>query len=168
MKAHIHRYRAPWGTSQCVITAIGCLALVVSATSVLGSGLAAPWNRVWALTIAAAIPLAALFMVQGYEVTDHALRIRRLAWWSVIPLAGLRHAQAGPDLISGSIRLFGNGGFFSSTGWFWNRRLGRYRLFGNNAHLAVALQFDDRIVVIAPEDPMGMVESLRRLTTLAR
>lgn len=34
-----------------------------------------------------------------------------------------------PEAIRGSVRTWGNGGFFSFTGLFWNRELGNYRAF---------------------------------------
>jgi hypothetical protein len=153
-------YRAPWGTGQRVVTAVCCVVFLGSAISLLRSGLHSPWNLVLAGALTGAIPLAALCMVTGYEVTSNAVRICRPGWVSTIPLNGLRQAEANPRLLSGSLRLLGNGGFFSSTGWFWNRRLGRYRLYANDPRRAVALRFDQRVVVIAPEDPARLVREI--------
>lgn len=35
------------------------------------------------------------------------------------------------DEVDGAIRLFGSGGYFGFTGWFWSRRLGRFRCFAS-------------------------------------
>ncbi|MCC7375881.1 MAG: hypothetical protein IT581_14585 [Verrucomicrobiales bacterium] len=153
-------HRAPWGTGQRVVTLLCCLLFLGSALSLLRSDRLSPWNLVLATALTGAIPLGAIFMVLGYEVTPASVRIRRPGWTTSVPLDGLRQAESGTDLLSGSLRLFGNGGFFSSTGWFWNRRLGRYRLYANDARRAVALRFDRRVVVIAPEDPERLVHDL--------
>lgn len=153
-------YRAPWGTGQRVVTLLCCFLFLGSALSLLRSDRLSPWNFVLATALAGAIPMGALFMVIGYEVTPTSVRIRRPGWVTSVPLNGLRHAESGTDLLSGSLRLFGNGGFFSSTGLFWNRRLGRYRLYANDARRAVALRFDKGVVVIAPEDPERLVREL--------
>jgi hypothetical protein len=58
--------------------------------------------------------------------------------------------------------LFGNGGFLSTTGMFWNRRLGRYRLLANDMSRAVLLRYADRRVVVAPAHPERFAQEVSR------
>ena len=58
------------------------------------------------------------------------------------------------------LRLFGNGGLFSYHGWFWNRRLGRYRLYATDPERAVVLRFARRTIVVSPGEPAAFVRAL--------
>jgi hypothetical protein len=101
-------------------------------------------------------------VVRGYEVTDREVVVRRLLWHTRLPLAGLLEVQADPGLTRGSLRLFGNGGFLSTTGIFWNRRLGRYRMLANDLSRAVLLLYADRRVVVAPDHPERFAQEVAR------
>src|ERR1019366_3988472 len=79
----------------------------------------------WAGWLLVAVPLltvvlSAAFMVRGYVLTDGSLSIVRLGWVHRLKLSRLISATVDPDALRGSLRLFGNGGFFSFTGWFRN------------------------------------------------
>ena len=65
--------------------------------------------------------------------------------------------------MSRSIRLFGNAGCFSVIGWFWNRKLGRYRAFVMDPKRAVVLRFADYVLVVSPDQPAKFVVLLREL-----
>ena len=86
----------------------------------------------------------ALFTIRGYEVDSTAVYVQRLLWRTQIPLAGLELAWASPEAMAGSIRLFGNGGLFSFSGLFRNRRLRSYRAFATDPALAVVLESSRR------------------------
>lgn len=163
---------APWCGAQKVITTMVIVLIAVGLAVLYGpGGLAASESalgRILALALILAIPAGPLFAVRGYVVTDGAIEVLRLGWRTRIPLRGLRSVESGPELLRGSLRLFGNGGFFSFTGLFWNRRLGRYRMFANDPRRAVALHFPDRRVVLAPADPETFASRLRRATGIVR
>ena len=61
------------------------------------------------------------------------------------------------DAMSGSLRLLGNGGLFSLTGFFWNRQLKLYRVYATDPSRAVILRYPKRIVVITPHDPQHFI-----------
>lgn len=109
----------------------------------------------------AIIVLCALFAVRGYRLQGENLLVLRPGWQTRIPLAGLVAADHRADATNGSIRLFGNGGFFAYTGLFRNRALGRYRAFATDVTKAVVLEFPDRKIVITPDNPEHFVELLR-------
>ena len=61
----------------------------------------------------------------------------------------------------GSVRVFGNGGLFSITGRFWNRKLGWYRAYATDPSRAVVLRYPKRTVVITPHDPQHFIMRAR-------
>lgn len=118
------------------------------------------------LRAVAALPLPILlaavpFVVRGYEVRDGALYVRRLLWTTRVVLGELRDATTDPEAGAGSIRLFGNGGLFSFSGWFRNTKLGRYRAFVTDWQCAVVLRGSACTVVLSPADPAGFVRGLQ-------
>jgi hypothetical protein len=72
------------------------------------------------------------------------------------------------DGLRGSLRLFGNGGLFSISGWFWNRRLGRFRAYATDQDRAVLLRYQngDQIVV-TPHDVQHFIVRVKTLANLA-
>jgi hypothetical protein len=52
-----------------------------------------------------------------------------------------------------SIRTFGNGGFFSFSGFYRNKLLGAYRAFVTDRHQTVVLRYGGRTVVVSPSSP---------------
>lgn len=73
---------------------------------------------------------------------------------------GLISARFEPEVLQGTIRLFGNGGLFSITGWFRNKSLGVFRAFLTDPNRTVVLRYSDRVVVISPEHPEQFVRTL--------
>lgn len=121
-----------------------------------------PWARGLALAVLGTVMGGGvLSVVRDYQIVGGTLVVRRLLWQTRIPLRGLVEVRAGASLTAGSLRLMGNGGFFSSTGQYWNRSLGRYRLLANDASRAVLLRFADRRVVVAPQEPERLVQEIR-------
>jgi hypothetical protein len=72
----------------------------------------------------------------------------------------LTSADVDPDALQGSLRLFGNGGFFSFTGWFRNKKLGVYRAYATDTKRVVVLRFSGKTVVITPHDPQRFVAEI--------
>jgi hypothetical protein len=65
--------------------------------------------------------------------------------------------------VSGTIRLFGNGGLFAGAGIFWNKQYGVFRAYLTSARPqdAVLVETKSHKVVITPEDPEAFVKSLQ-------
>ncbi len=99
-------------------------------------------------------------MVRGYVLIDRALIIERTGWENRLDLSRLISAEVDPDALRGSLRLFGNGGFFSFTGWFRNKKLGVYRAYATDTKRTVVLRFSDKTVVITPDDPQKFVAEI--------
>ena len=150
------RFGAPWSR---LLTGVSIFASAVC----LGAGYAA-WSAVTRTTgdrstwWASLLPLvvvgaAALFTVRGYTIERDSILVHRLLWATRLPRTGLKSATYDPALISGGIRIFGNGGFFSFTGLFRNKQLGTYRAYLTDPARAVVLRYGDRVVVVSPSDP---------------
>lgn len=103
---------------------------------------------------------AALFVVRGYAITPDAILVRRLLWTIRVSRSGFQSARFEPEALRRSIRICGNGGFFSFTGWFRSPTLGSYRAFATDPSRAVVLRFSDRTVVLTPVDPEAFIHAL--------
>ncbi|WP_426664719.1 PH domain-containing protein [Rhodanobacter aciditrophus] len=110
---------------------------------------------------------AAPFVVRGYELRGGTLQVRRLLWTTRVVLGELREATVDPQAVTGSIRLFGNGGLFSFSGWFRNAKLGRYRAFVTDWQRSVVLRGSACTVVLSPADPAAFVRSLQAVAAPA-
>jgi hypothetical protein len=158
-------FEAPWSRSLVLVSALslGILVLVGFAVgSSVPDGLAGGVPH----TIAVAIPLAvlvgsALFTVRGYTLEPRQLLVQRLLWSTRVPLTGLERAWHDPRAMDRSIRLFGNGGFFSISGFFRNRTLGRYRAYATDPGRAVVLVLGGRTVVVTPGEPRIFLQHLQ-------
>lgn len=154
-------FPAPWGKTLCWMSAL-------SVVLILAVSIPLCWNiRPETARWLGALPLlllpgAALFVVRGYAIEGTELLIQRLLWTTRVPLAGLHSAEAAPDVMRGSLRLFGNGGMFSITGLFRNRALGNYRAFVTDLKRTVVLRFPKRTIVVSPENPERFVAEISR------
>jgi len=149
------QYKAPWDTTLQVVSLLTTgLLLGVAAMPLLG-----PIGPVRILPLALLVG-ALPFVVRGYEIRGDALLIRRLLWSTRIELTGLRSAQYDPAVLCHSIRTCGNGGLFSFTGWYWNRKIGAYHAYATDLRRAVVLTFARRRVVVTPDRPDDFVRAL--------
>jgi hypothetical protein len=161
-------FSAPWNRRLSVTTAVS-LAILLAVT--LAALLAGPRQLAWrvALTMLPALVLLGTlpFMVRGYVLTDRDIEIRRLGWRTVLPLDGLVAVTGEPQGLRGSVRLFGNGGLFAVSGWFWNRRIGRFRAYVTDPERAVLLRYrDGRQVMLTPHDVQHFIVRARTLAGL--
>ena len=95
--------------------------------------------------------------VRGYTLTEREIIVHRGLGTTRLTLAGLRSVAGDVDAMRGSARVFGNGGLFSITGRFWNRKLGCFRAFATDQSRAVVLRYADRTIVITPHDPQQFI-----------
>jgi hypothetical protein len=151
-------YDAPWSTSLIVISSlVTVFCLGISLGMVWNGGGIFPWLGLLPFAIVIG---SAPFTIRGYSITSDAIIVHRLFWATSLPIAGLQSAQFNPNAMSGSIRMFGNGGLFSFTGFFRNKLLGTYRAFVTDPHRTVVLHYFNRTVVISPATPEQFVRYL--------
>ena len=143
--------------------------LLILLTGLLTGPRELPVWRVAMVGLPITVLLGALpFMVRGYALTESHIEVRRLGWSSVLPLAGLIGVTGEPEGLRGSVRLFGNGGLFGISGWFWNRRIGRYRAYATDPNRVVLLCYRDGTkVVVTPHDVQHFIVRVRTLARIS-
>ncbi len=156
-------YKAPWCRGLVVISVLATvLCLLVSllpwVVPTLGKGGGMAGALMWVPVLM--IPGCAWFMVLGYSISSDEILVRRPFRVTRLPRAGLLEAEARPDAMRGSIRTFGNGGFYSVTGWYWSRGLKSYRAYVTDFKRTVVLRYRSRTLVVSPDDPEGFVREL--------
>jgi len=152
-------FKAPWCISLIVVS------VLVTALCVGITLKTQPWAARHGNGWSAWLPLVlvfgcALFTIRGYTVTPDAILVHRLFWATRLPRATLQSARVDPKAMRWSIRTFGNGGFFSATGFYWNKSLGSYRAFVMDPRRAVVLKFARRTIVVSPDSPEEFVREL--------
>jgi hypothetical protein len=156
-------YEAPWSTSLIVMSVLTSVILV-------GVSAGAWWEAAMGhhpapLHWVAVLPLVILFgcalcTIRGYSLSSDSILIHRLLWSTLLPRVGLESAEAAPDAMRGSLRTFGNGGAFSFTGFYYNKRLGSYRAYVTDPRRSVILRYANRRVVLSPATPEDFVRDL--------
>lgn len=158
-------FNAPWGRplkTISVLVTLFCLgafvmAMIFHPASRPGSTFSPEWVGYFpVILLMACLP----FVVRSYTITADAILIRRLFWDTRIDREGLVSAEFIEGAMSGSLRTFGNGGAFSFTGWYWNRKLGFYRAYVTDTRATVVLRFVKRSIVISPGHPEEFVAAL--------
>ena len=159
---------APWSTAVKLVSAVGTgvlLAVTYALYRAVPRGTRAPFAETFGSFLMAVpaliLVIAALFVVTGYRLDGTGLYVQRLLWTTHIDLQGLDRAWHDPSAMCRSLRLFGNGGLFSITGWFRNATLGRYRAFVTDPGKSVVLRSPTRVVVLSPADPLGFLSTLK-------
>jgi hypothetical protein len=170
MRRVIAEFSAPWSRSLRLATvgSVAVLLVVMLAGLSMGPRQLPLWRAamvgVPALVLLGALP----FMVRGYVLTEEQIEVRRLGWSTVLPLAGLVAVTGEPEGLRGSMRLFGNGGLFGISGWFWNRRIGRFRAYATDPGRVVLLRYrDGKKVVVTPHDVQHFIVRVRTLAKMS-
>lgn len=101
------------------------------------------------------------FAIRSYVITDSQIIVNHIGWNRTFDIDQLTKATYEPHVTAGSVRVWGNGGLFSFSGYFRNSTLRSYRAYMTNAADAVVLRFGEDIVVISPDDPEKFVEALK-------
>jgi hypothetical protein len=150
-------YKAHWGTSLIVVTSLSTIVCLGIAFVLFKHGGTLLYLG---LSLLALIVGCALFAICGYTVTPDAMLVHRLLWTTRLPLAGLQSARFEPNAMRWSIRTFGNGGFFSFSGFYRNKLLGAYRAFVTDLHQTVVLRYGGRTVVVSSSAPEEFAHEL--------
>jgi Bacterial PH domain len=157
-------FRAPWSKSLIVASTFAtlvCLGVSYALwTLPLRGGSAESLRFSLVLLPLTVILICALFTVRGYSISNRELAIHRLFWTTGVSLKGLQAVYFDPDATRRSIRTFGNGGFFSFTGYFRNKQLGSYRAFMTDRRRAVVIRFSDSVIVVSPDRPEDFVNTI--------
>jgi len=156
-------YRAPWSTSLIVLSllvTVVCLGVSAAAwweSPADQAGSSVRWPALLPLVLLFG---TALFTIRGYTITPDVILVHRLLWSTPLPRVGLESAQVDPDAMRRSLRTFGNGGAFSFSGFYYNKRLRSYRAFVTDPRRTIVLRYAARRVVLSPEAPEDFVRDL--------
>jgi Bacterial PH domain len=157
-------FRAPWSKSLIVASIFAtlvCLGVSYALWTLPLRGGSVESLRFWLVLLPLAVILiCAMFTVRGYSISNRELEIHRLIWTTQVSLQGLREVYFDPNATDRSVRTFGNGGFFSFTGYFRNKELGSYRAFMTDRRRAVVLRFPSSVIVISPDRPEDFVNTI--------
>jgi len=164
--AGFREYAAPWSGAQKVVSVLVLALLGGVAVGVLPSVPQTGLRWLVGVSLGLVLLIGLLSLVRGYAVSREVILVRRLFWDTRLPVRGLAAVEADPTLTRGSLRLLGNGGFLATTGIFWSRRLGRYRMLANDLSRAVLLRYPDYRIVLAPEGPEDFARHVRKLAGL--
>ena len=155
-------YKALWGKSLKRISAIStAIVLAPVIIGLLPIPAAAWFPPALSITLIALLLIVMLFIVRGYEITDTSIKIHRPLWKTTLDLGKFDSAEFSPHAMKSSYRLFGNGGFYSWTGWFRNQPLGTYRAFVTDRENTVVLRFGAKNIVISPASPEEFTKELQ-------
>jgi Bacterial PH domain len=164
-----HEYAAPW--CRGVVIARLLSTLLLCAVPIIGLNAGPHELLAWRGLVVAmpliALPLGLRVMVRGYRASADGIEIERFGWSTPRPLAGPRRLGADPQALAGSVRHWGNGGFFGITGFYSNPRYGRLRAWATDAARAVVLQFGGHAVMRTPHDPQRFVREAGNRAGLA-
>lgn len=153
------QFSAPWSTVVKVLSVVVTVLLV-------GISAGASWRfgpTLWSAMLPVVIlGGAALFTIRGFEIAGSEILVQRLLWRTRIDLAGVERIWASDSAMKKSWRVFGNGGLYSISGLYRNRRLGSYRAFAVDPKHAVVLEWADHRAVVTPGRPRDFVEALRQ------
>ena len=156
-------YEAPWSTSLIVLSTVTTVLLLGVATAAWWTAVAEhhPSTPRWV----SVLPLlmlfgCALFTIRGYTISSDSIIVHRLLWSTVLPRTGLESAEVDLEAMRGSLRTFGNGGAFSFTGFYYNKRLRTYRAYVTDPRRTVVLRYASRRVVLSPATPEDFVADL--------
>ena len=158
------RFSAPWGKLLWVFTVIGTAIIGGAAVQIMFlDDMSLVARIVFSVAAIGTLVACALFAVRGYRLEGDTLVIERLGWEKRVSLKGLTAVRHDRKLIHGSIRV-GNGGLFVFAGYFWSRKLGWFRLAGNDIlGRAVLLEIGDKKWMVTPSHPQVFVDTASRL-----
>lgn len=153
---------APWSNNLVAISAL--VTLMLLGVVLLGLLVGPRSNPIW-IGLMVVLPTAILVLtasrsVQAYRIDGHQLHIQRPGWSKTIDLQSLQTVQVNPHAMDKSIRIWGNGGLFSFSGFFHNAKLGQYQAYVTDKRHTVVLTFPTRKLVLSPVDPEGFVQSI--------
>ncbi len=105
-----------------------------------------------------------LFTIRSYTINGNVLLVRRLFWNTRVDLSCVQSARFDSEGMKGTIKTLGNGGAFSYSGWFYSKRLGKFRALVTNRSECIILKFTDgKTTLVSPENPQLFIEALREI-----
>jgi len=104
-----------------------------------------------------------LYMPQKYIVSKEELIIKRIIGdFKVERKKILKVIHPDRSYLSFVVRVFGNGGLFGYTGYFWNKSFGKMHWFVTQRKNYVVIDMGTkRKIVLSPDDYDGLIDALQ-------
>ena len=106
--------------------------------------------------------------IQSITLQGQTLLIKLTFWTTRFDLDGLRSAGADADAFKFGLRTFGNGGLGAFHGYFWSKRMGKFRGYVTDASRAVVLRWENKCVVVSPKDTEYFIDEVCKRTGARR
>jgi hypothetical protein len=159
------QYRAPWGQSVKIITLVVSMLFVAAPLVVAGLHFRILAFPKLILIVASILPLLLVFSgtktILGYSVREGAIWVHRPFWITRVSLEGLKEVTVLSGTFRAGFRLCGSGGYWGWLGWFWNGKLGVYRLLATRLDDVVVVKAAGRPMVFSPEKPDFFAAAVR-------
>lgn len=151
-----------------VIWGVLLLPPVIMALNLFGANGGAPAGKFLPLTTAGVTLLIAAIAYftralapRGFELNDLQITVDRAVQPVVIPLASVTEARLLAEAeLKNCLRIMGASGFYGHYGWFWNRPLGRFRMYACRSKDLVLVRAGKDIFVLGPDEPAVFVADL--------
>jgi len=108
--------------------------------------------------------------IQNITLQGQLLSIKMTFWTARFDLNGLRSAGLDAEVFKCSLRTFGNGGLGAFHGYFWSKRMGKFRGYVTDTSRVVVLRWEDagKCVVVSPKDTEYFIEEVCKRTGARR
>jgi hypothetical protein len=128
-------------------------------------GMAFAWGLpVFAVFIALTAHRTKALAPKGYAINDIELIIDRARKPITIPLREIQEVRTLEDgLLRHSLRLLGTSGFYGYYGLFWNRKLGKFRVYATRLNRLVAVKAGNTLYALTPDNPEDFRKTLLAL-----
>lgn len=104
---------------------------------------------------------SAIFIIRGYEIVGDNIEVIRVIGRAKIPIDTIERVEFNPAATDMSMRMMGNGGLYSFSGFFRNRYLGSYRAYvTNKMNNVVIYRKSGPPIVVSPGEPAEFIESI--------
>lgn len=158
-----YTFRAPLGKSTIIITIFALLVLLIATVAMWMSPSPLPEKILVVSLIFLIIVLCYLYSIKGYSIDHHSIHIYRPIGTKSYKLDQFTEIITGLSHIKKSLtlRLWGNGGLFSITGLFWNKKLGKFKAYLSDPSKCIILIGATQKIAISPDPPEEFVKTLK-------
>lgn len=151
------------GMTYFVIILFLALLIIIPYFIYLDEGLGAAFYATLAILLAVYIPLLILswaFSPSKYIVSEEGVKIERPLRPLFIPMETIKKVEEKDFRNYKLIRKFGNGGLFSQTGSFWNKKEGTMYFYAKNSNYVMI--YADKKYVLSPDERFQFINHLRK------
>lgn len=163
------KYTASLGTISIVITVLLASMGLLTPMLLVPTGEQEP-DLIWVCAffpglIFIILTISYLYMPRWYIVSPKGILTGRRISDVLIPIEAIDNARTVTEEEMGfAIRLFGNGGVFGFTGYYFSRKMGRMRLYATRkSHYVLIIGNENKKIIVTPDNPEAMVDAINTL-----